>query len=335
MIDAAAAMLLSMLLVEPDAVFRPPVSSEGALGPAALDRVQKRIDARVTQSSFELTVPQDASRCDALPCWQEEAAESGARYILGVRLDATQSDQSLAVTVTDLSDGTEVVQVTRTCELCGRTELEDLTADATATAIRKLESYASIETTLVIDSVPPGATVRIDGVEVGTTPLDIEATPGEHVVELLADGFAPVEQAVDVERGMRERLRLVMAEEAPPAPIVEPPAPTDTGPTRRRGRVIASAALLGSGVAAVGAGVALLVLHGRPITGKCSGANVDADGDCQFLRDTRLGGAVALGVGVAASAAGGVLLGLELRRGRDASLTVAPSPMGATVSGRF
>ena len=121
----------------------------------------------------------------------------------------------------------------------------------------------------------------------------------------------------------------------PSTPVGATPSQDALGPERRRGRVIASALLLGGGVAGLGAGVALLVLHGRPITTDCSGANVDADGDCHFLHDTRAGGAIALGVGAAAAITGGVLLGLELRRTRRSSVSVAPTPSGAVVHGRF
>ncbi len=329
MTHAGTIGLLSLLLAGPGSVFRAPVSNEGTLERATVQRVQDRVDARVGESTFALSTPEDPARCDSASCWQEHASAAGAGYLLDVQIDSTQADQRIDVAVTDLSDGTEVVKLSETCELCGRTELEDLAADATAAALRKLQSYAAVSSTVVIDSVPQGARVALDGVELGTTPLEVEVAAGEHVVELSAEGHAPFEQPVNVARGTRERLRLVMTKEA------APPPPLDTSPARSRGRVVGSSVLVSSGVAAVGAGVALLVLHGRPITTECSGANIDADGDCHFLYDTRLGGAVALGLGAAAAVTGGVLLGLELRRGRRASVSVAPAPAGALVHGRF
>lgn len=332
MTTATTAAFLSLLLVGPNSVFRAPVSNEGTLESAVVGQVQRRIDAQVDESTFELDTPDDPNACDTSECWQERAAAAGAAYVLEVRIDSTQADQRLAVTISDIADGTEVASLTQTCELCGRTELEDLTADMAAAALRKLQSHAAVSSTLVIDSVPSGAAVSLDGVEVGTTPLDIEVRPGEHALELSAEGHAVFEQAVEVERGTRERLRLVMT---PSTPVGATPSQDTLGPERRRGRVIASALLLGGGVAGLGAGVALLVLHGRPITTDCSGANVDADGDCHFLHDTRAGGAIALGVGAAAAITGGVLLGLELRRTRRSSVSVAPTPSGAVVHGRF
>lgn len=332
MTNASIAAMLSLLATAPGSVFRTPVSNEGALEPAAVEKIQRRIDAQVGESPFDLTAPEDSSTCDSTECWGARAKDSDAAYVLDVRIDSTQADQRLAVTITDLAEGTMVAELDEVCELCGRTELEDLAADMTATALRKLQSHAAVSSTLVVDSVPAGAQARLDGVDVGVTPVDIEVTPGEHTLELSAEGHAVFEQVVDVERGTRERLRLVLTASTPEGPA----APADDPvPVRRRGRVVAGSALLGSGVAAVGAGIALLVLHGRPITGDCSGANVDADGDCHYLHNTRPGGALALGAGAAAAIAGGVMLGLEFRREKPSSVSVAPTPAGAVVSGRF
>jgi hypothetical protein len=67
-------------------------------------------------------------------------------------------------------------------------------------------------------------------------------------------------------------------------------------------------ASLGIGIAAVGGGVAMTVLHDMPykLGGACTGAQVDPDGDCQFLFNTKyyglalsLGGAALVTLGVA------------------------------------
>jgi hypothetical protein len=99
--------------------------------------------------------------------------------------------------------------------------------------------------------------------------------------------------------------------------------------------MIAGASLVGTGVAAVATGVTLLVLHGRPITSDCSADNVDLDGDCEFLHNTRTGGVVALAAGGAALVTGSVLLGIELSRKRASRVSLHPTGSGLLVSGRF
>ncbi|MGH9324339.1 MAG: TonB family protein, partial [Vicinamibacteria bacterium] len=52
---------------------------------------------------------------------------------------------------------------------------------------------------LPIESLPSGATVRLDGVEVGTTPITIvEAALGEHEISIAKEGFVPMRESVNL-----------------------------------------------------------------------------------------------------------------------------------------
>lgn len=323
------AILTSLSLAEPRSIYRFPVTSQGAIEPAEIDALHERIDGLVSGADFEFLAPVDPTVCEDSQCWLDLAIKANAAYSVAVDVDASSADQQLTLTITDLADGTAVVELERTCELCGRDELLDAVSDLTATGMRKLQSYAAVSTTLSITSEPPGAIARIDGAEVGTTPIELEVTPGAHEIELTAEGHEPMAQSIELERGANERMRLHMS------PIVAELPPETTGPTRRRGRVIAGAALLGAGFAGLGAGITMLVIHGRPITRDCGGNDVDLDGDCHYLHDTRVGGAVGAAAGGAALIAGGVLLGIELRRKKPSSVAVHPTPSGVVFSGRF
>ncbi len=315
-------------------VYRAPIAVTGEVSVTDRQALTRRIDEEFARTDFESVPPVDLSACTATPCWQAQAQASGSRYIASLSLDALEADQRLKIAIVDLTDGSTVVELERTCELCGRDELLDATADLSATALRKLQSHAAVTTEVLVDSIPPGATVMLDGDEVGTTPLRVEVSPGPHTVELSAPGYDPFSHGLDLERGTTEsvRLRLSATSSPVPAPDTAPPPP---GPQRRRGRVIAGASLLGGGFAAAAAGVTLLVLHGRPITSDCSGSEVDTDGDCHFLHDTRTGGVIGLSVGAAALVGGAVVLGLELRRDRPGTVAVSPTPGGLLVRGRF
>ncbi|MBW2733915.1 MAG: PEGA domain-containing protein [Deltaproteobacteria bacterium] len=52
-----------------------------------------------------------------------------------------------------------------------------------------------------IDSKPTGAVVMVDGAKVGSTPVEVELTPGMHKLELTLEGFQPVSREVDVKVG--------------------------------------------------------------------------------------------------------------------------------------
>jgi len=56
----------------------------------------------------------------------------------------------------------------------------------------ELQAYLPPRTiSVTVNSVPQGATFRVDGVEVGVTPKIIQAAPGKHMLEFSKDGFTP------------------------------------------------------------------------------------------------------------------------------------------------
>ncbi len=89
-------------------------------------------------------------------------------------------------------------------------------------------------------SVPAAA--RIDGRDVGTTPLDAEVAPGEHLIELSGADLRLAQQTFVVAPGSSGRL-VVRVKAVEVAPIFDPPA--------------ASWWLTGGGVVALGAAAAL------------------------------------------------------------------------------
>lgn len=337
--SAVVGALLSSLLSSPagsgsETVYRPPVTVTGEVAVTNRGALRRRVSEEFARTDFDSVLPVDPSACTTARCWHSEAQASGSRYTASLTVDALEADQRLSIAIVDLVDGDTVVELERTCELCGRDELLDATADLCATALRRLQSHAAVTTEILVDSVPSGAAVMLDGDEVGTTPLRVAVSPGPHTVELSAPGYDPFSETVDIDRGTTQSLRLQLSTSGLPGPPLDGP-PSGGGPTRRRGRMIAGASLLGGGFAAAAAGVTLMVLHGRPVTSDCSGREVDSDGDCHFLHDTRTGGVIGLSAGAAALIGGAVILGLEFRRERPVTVTLSPTPAGLLVRGRF
>lgn len=339
LVNTVAFALASSLLASPasparKSVYRTPITVAGELSDAEFEALERRVDEEFARANFDSTVPPEPSVCGTAQCWQSQADATGSHYMAFVSVNAQDADQQLTMSILDLTDGSTVVEVERTCELCGRDELLDATSDVSATALRKLRSHAAITTEVAVDSIPAGARVVLDGKDVGATPLRIDVSPGPHTVELTAPGYDPFSQAVDIDRGTTESLRLRLSATAPPVPASRTPDISPT-PTRRRGRVVVGAALLGGGFASAAAGVTLMVLHGREITSDCSGENVDPDGNCHFLHDTQTGGIIGLSAGAAALVGGAVLLGLEFRRTRPGAVALSPTPSGLLLRGRF
>lgn len=79
--------------------------------------------------------------------------------------------------------------------------------------IKLLDERANTKSiaTVEIKSIPAGATVSIDGEPRGATPLELELEPGEVSLGLTLKGYAPVEEALELEAGKSLALRYPMA----------------------------------------------------------------------------------------------------------------------------
>lgn len=120
-----------------------------------------------------------------------------------------------------------------------------------------------------------------------------------------------------------------------PVNVADPAAARDLAEQRRERAFVGSGAgLLVAGVAGIGVGAALVAMHATPIEGDCMQGNVDTDGDCRFVHDTRDGGIASITLGSAALVTGAVLLavGLKSRRSR---LRAAVSPRSVALELRF
>lgn len=78
-----------------------------------------------------------------------------------------------------------------------------------------------------IETTPPGAAILADGKSMGTTPSDVELTPGKHILHLELAGYLPIDKDLDVSYGAKTDMKTELT-----AKPVEPPvvATTTTPP---------------------------------------------------------------------------------------------------------
>jgi hypothetical protein len=70
--------------------------------------------------------------------------------------------------------------------------------------------------TVLVDSTPPGARIRIDGRELGVTPLMVrQMRPGSHTIELRLAGYRPWSQRITVAAGDDRRLSATLERDNP------------------------------------------------------------------------------------------------------------------------
>jgi hypothetical protein len=247
---------------------------------------------------------------------------SAATFVLHAKVTYAKPDYQIALELRQVGDdGEPIATAERTCDLCGAQELEELAADLSATIARKAEQRVELETKLLVASQPPGASVWVDGTPVGETPLELDVEPGDHEVSVRLEGYQPRSHQLSFEEGERESLSVTLEAE---------------GPDRRsRTFRILGWTGVGAGIGAMGAGVALLVIHDQPITSVCSGDDVDDDGDCHFVHKTLPGGIALAAAGAAALGTGIALLILDRKRTKAKRVEAMIGPGSFGVRGRF
>ena len=290
-------------------VLVPPLRIEGDVASGwhasfseGLRRGLGRMDAVIVEGESEACPSDD----DA--CWMRVGADVGADFFVRASAAKRASDYTFTLVLYTVGSAQEVARTTQACELCGLVDAGVLLEDTAGTLAARMHALADAKTVVSFESSPPGARLRLDGREVGTTPLSRELEPGTHEAEVVSRGFVSQRRTFEAQPAVDQTVRFELAAE-----------PKDDRFMRPVGW-----AALGLGVAAVGAGGVLIAIDEDPITSRCSGENVNAVGVCKFRRNTLAGGVALVAVGAVSIAAGVVLL----VRGRTRGGRVSAQPGG-------
>lgn len=223
---------------------------------------------------------------------------------------------------------------------------QDTTVDVTRDGPARLErSLLPLPGRLLLQGVPDGARIEVDGAVVATTPLagPLDVAPGRRVVRVLQPGMTPWQQEVTVASGGATELAVTLS----------PATALDGGPTTvvsdektERGFEYPWYAWTTTGVTAagLGAGIAFLVLaqqKGDEAQRYARGGPEEDFDRWQSAKDEAsqdlVIGSVALGVAGAAAVGTGLALWLHNRDTGDdgdegPSVTVLPLPDATGVS---
>lgn len=327
-VSSATILLASLFAANPAALTTAPgVGAETVRAPLQLegeveDRARVEFDAQLAAGLKRsgLATPIVDAACDDVECWAKAGAEAGAAYLIWPRVTASGRDYDVTIQLVDVATASVVATTEQTCEVCGVQEAAEVLGAASATLAAKLANTEKGPPMLAIDAQPAGVLVSIDGELVGRAPVEREVEPGSHWISVSLDGYVSQKREIKSTRGVRESISFQLL----PTPIV--------GRTKME---LAGWSLVGIGAAAIGTGVVLAVLEERPNRLQCDGDDVDPDGNCRLRYAT-------LEAGIGTLAAGGVLLatGLTLalvgrKKRKRANTSVAITPTGFTLRGRF
>jgi hypothetical protein len=292
-----------------------PLEIEGDLSGEAKAKLEQELVAGLERGGAAIVPPSAVATGEAtLPCGEgagcivELAQANDATHVLQVKITKSGRDYSLEMMLSSGSDGSTQAKSAQDCEICGLQELGELIGDQAAAFQPKLEA---VPATLIVETTPIGATVKVDGRLIGVSPIVEPIAAGEHTIVIAKPGYVERERKVTFVAGGEETVTIDL--QPVPTPVQEVEAPDG------RGMRVAGWSLLGVGLGVVGGGVTLLVLDERPVQSRCGDPmNIDVNGLCLYRYDT-LGAGIGLAAGGgAALVAGAVLLGLGYKRKQSA-----------------
>jgi hypothetical protein len=229
-----------------------------------------------------------------------------------VQTTVTEKEGDFHVRVVLVGEDAAGLSLEETCELCGIEELGELLTAMGGRLRRKVDLMGDAAV-LRVETRPRGAEVRVDGVTVGTTPLEVAVESGTRKVEISKPGHRTEKRTIDAAAGTRENYSFVLV--------------------RGGYQTWLPWTLLATGIVGVASGATLIAIDGNEIRSNC---NSDPLGNCQFLHRT-LGGGVALtvvGIGLVAT---GVALAVKWRSRKRTYAKGRPHLQltGAGFQGRF
>jgi hypothetical protein len=288
-------------------------SLAGGLYAAGFD-VVRRDDVR-----RKLRAARELEGCTTPTCLAKVEALVGAGQFVRGRVETEGASYTIALELYAAeAAGGLVRRQEKSCTPCTLAEANEIMSGLASTIFVEPKPA---KVALAVDSSPPGAAIRVDGVAAGNAPVSIEVDPGDRVVRAELPGRAPVEQKVTVDPAAPPpRLTMTLA----PMPAPPPPPPVPEAPAGRYGAWKWVTA--GGAAAAMAGGVALIAING-------SLTDCPAVGICKSKYDTLLPGLALVGAGLAL---GGLAVYFILDdKPAAAALVPLPGGAGAVVRGRF
>jgi hypothetical protein len=304
-----------------------PLVVEGALPDSDRTTLTDQLVGGLQRGAFAVVTPAEVEaigegKCSKPNCMKKIAEKTGATHVVRVIVTVSDRDYTVKVELYDGSDGSTIISSSDGCEICGVADVGGLIETQAATLRTKLDALASGPAAIVVTSEPAGADVTLDGEPFGVTPLDKPIIPGDHTIRVSKDGYISVQEQRTFVEGARETLSYEL----------------DKVPNRLPKRPWGWASL-GVGIAAIGGGVALTFMHDKPfkLGANCTGTEIDQEGDCKFLFNTKweglavglVGGALlTLGIAVLVTTAKGKTKKVDKSTAAMRRIRVAPSGVG-------
>jgi TolB-like protein len=290
---------------------------------AARELFGQRLVEGLTAAQFDVVAAGEAAtalaaRNGGLPdcrqpsCYPAVAEALAVGYLVTGNVTVASKTYDITLELVNGRTGNVIGTNRERCDICGVEEAGEKMGLAASALRARLEALTKTPARFIIRSRPPGAVATLDGLRVGFTPQDRELPGGPHKLTLSAPGYEPLEHTFIAVSGVDETLDLDLVRL----------------PTKFPYRAAGWTGLL-IGAALISGGIWALSLDGKEIA--CAQSERDVFGHCPTVRDSRIGGAVLIGGGVATAALGGFWLYLSSGQ-RE---TAGPRSMAVVAGGVF
>ncbi len=272
---------------------------------------EERIKAALTGSG---------GSCATALCRKALGQKLGCDYLVGGLIRGEARSYTFELWIARADSGEVAATLMETCDICGQQKVFTRTELVASQLAARMERGQKTPARVLVQSDPPGARVRVGDEDRGSTPVALSLPPGKHDITLELADHIPAAIQVDAQAGMEVRRRVTLI-----------PA-GGSGTTRMLGWAAA-----GAGVAALAAGIVLMIIDGNGVG--CTGDEVTIGATtrpCPERYETMAAGAVLAGLGGVALAGGGTLLYLDRRaRSSEARAAAGVRLTGAGLQGRF
>lgn len=275
-----------------------PLLTEGEVPSEVRSEARDEIKAILRNENVEFVDGRPTgANCTDFECIHSVAEDADAQWVIQPALSTLDHDYGIAVRLFDAA-GNLKAEEESTCEICSYPDaVEALVREAKQLKVPLLEFVANpygdreqegSETEdisrFAIRTDPEGALVKIDGVRIGKTPLELDVEPGLRDLEITLRNHNDVVKTERAPRGGSKLLSYTLIE---------------NNEKQTRALRITGWTFSMLGVGLLGAGVPLLALEERPVKNQCSGDDIDFNGRCRYRYDTLLPGALLTGFGIA------------------------------------
>lgn len=153
--------------------------------------------------------------CTTSECQAELCQKKQLRQLVSIESRNAGEDRVLRARIYDAPMAAVAAEVEQVCPRCDAAQVSVRLSSVLSELFKKALSRQT--GLLEVTSMPPGATVRLNGMRVGQTPVILTTFAGEHRIEVLKPGFLPYPLDIEVEaqRGAAHDALLVLDPTAP------------------------------------------------------------------------------------------------------------------------